>query len=235
MTTREFIEMLQKEDPSGEGHLRMSGGVPKFAESKPGYWDGPYQYIDAEGNFVTSINGYKVDIHCVDIEDYAMDLADRDENQKWEDIEGKFKFEFGGYANKNQRDEKIQSYIERAREAWEQMMRIQKTHYDRALSEMIANSEKGWSWFQNKLIDTEGGRHHYYSWKVYNENGKEEGSNVWNTESVQKSGEWIKTDNDVLHGYYQWIRKGMENKKPNLPLPKKIKLHRRIKNFLGIK
>ncbi len=208
MTTKQFIDMLQKADPKGEGHLRMPGGVPKFAEPKEGYWDGPYQYIDEEGNFVTSISGYKVDIHCVDIEDYASDLADREEYQKWEDVEHHFKFELGGYSNKNQRNEKIQSYIERARSSWEEMRGIQKTMKDRALTEMLSNAEKGWKWFQDKKVDTEGGRHHYYSWKVYDEKGKERGSNVWNTESVQKSGQWEKLDNGVKEGYYQWVKIG---------------------------
>lgn len=50
MTTSEFIKMLQDADPSGEAHIRMSGGVPKYAELKEGYWDGPYSYIDSDGN-----------------------------------------------------------------------------------------------------------------------------------------------------------------------------------------
>src|SRR5205814_1785784 len=141
----------------------------------------------------------------VDIEDYASDLADRDEDQTWEEIEGKFKFELGGYAIESQRNERIRGYLERARASWEEMKGIQKTHYERALAEMSANAEKGWSWFQNKLVDTEGGRHHYYSWKVYNENGKEEGSNIWNTESIQKSGKWKKLDDEIMPGYYHWV------------------------------
>ena len=48
MTTSQFIKMLQEADPSGEAHIRMDGGIPLFAELKPGYWDGPYEYIDEE-------------------------------------------------------------------------------------------------------------------------------------------------------------------------------------------
>ena len=208
MTTKQFIEMLQKEDPKGEGHIRLYGGVPVFAEAKEGYWDGPYQYIDDEGRFVTSIKGYKVDIHCKDIEDFASDLADRDELQTWEDVECNFRFELGGYVNEAQRNERIQSYIERARASWEEMRGIQKSSFERSLAEMIANAEKGWKWFQDKRVDTEGGRHHYYSWKVYDEKEKEQGSNIWNTESVQKSGQWEKLDNGVKEGYYQWVKIG---------------------------
>ena len=67
MKTKDFIKMLQEADPSGEAYIRMQGGVPHCAELKEGYWDGPFQYIDDDGNFVTSIKEFKVDIHCIDI------------------------------------------------------------------------------------------------------------------------------------------------------------------------
>jgi len=236
MTTKEFIEMLQKEDPTGEGHIRMHGGVPKYAESKPGYWDGPYQYIDKDGNFVTSINGYKVDIRCVDLDDFVSDETDMHDINNWEDIESKIKFEFGGYADPNQRREKEKAIIESARETWEEMRGIQVTSYNRGLEEMRANAEKGWSWFQNKLVDTEGRMHHYYTWKIYDENGKDQGSNVWHTESIKKSGEWERVDNNVLPGYYQWIKKGREHIKPSLPIKEQIRnkvgILKKIKNVL---
>lgn len=62
MTTKEFIDMLEKADPSGEAHVRLpGGGVPIFAELKDGYWDGPYAFLD--GNvYNISTKGYKVDI-----------------------------------------------------------------------------------------------------------------------------------------------------------------------------
>lgn len=234
MTTKQFIEMLQKEDPKGEGHLRMPGGVPRFVESKAGYWDGPYQYIDEDGKFVTSIAGYKIDVHCVDIEDFASDLADNDEDQKWEDVEDNFRFELGGYANENQRNERIKSYIEKARASWEEMRGIKISSYERGLEEMRNNAEKGWSWFQNKKVDTEGGSHHYYTWKIYDETGKEMGSNIWQTESVQKSGEWEKLDDGVMVGYYHWVKKGCD-KYPVLPkkIQKKVKITEKIKKFIS--
>ena len=52
MTTSQFIKMLQEADPSGEAHIRMEGGIPLFAELKPGYWDGPYEYIDEDDNYL---------------------------------------------------------------------------------------------------------------------------------------------------------------------------------------
>jgi len=59
MKTSEFIKMLQEADPSGEAHIRMEGGIPRFAELKEGYWDGPYSYLDEEGNWVYSTEGNK--------------------------------------------------------------------------------------------------------------------------------------------------------------------------------
>ena len=76
MKTKDFIKMLQEEDPTGEGYIRLpDGGAPWFAEVKEGYWDGPYQYLENMGDedskyhdkrIVTSTQGYKVDIHTLD-------------------------------------------------------------------------------------------------------------------------------------------------------------------------
>ena len=78
MKTKDFIKMLQKEDPTGEGYIRLpDGGAPWFAESKPGYWDGSYQYLEkmnkddvfnANKRLVISTKGYKVDIHTLKID-----------------------------------------------------------------------------------------------------------------------------------------------------------------------
>lgn len=221
MTTKEFIKMLTEADPTGEGHVRLYGGVPRFAESKPGYWDGAYQYIDEEGNFVTSIKGYKVDITCIEIEDFVSNLVNMHNPQNWEEIEKKIKFEFGGYSNTEQRNDKERVIIEKARSFWEEIMNMEITSYKRALEEMRSNSDKGWTWFQNKLVDTQKGAHIYYTWKVYNENNKEMGSNVWNTETVQKTGEWEKLDNNVKEGYYQWVHKSKIEFVPAEPIPLK--------------
>ena len=223
MKTKEFIKMLQKEDPTGEGNLRMYGGVPKFVERKPGYWDGPYEYLDEEGNFVTSIAGYKIDIHCVNLEDYASGLADRNDSQKWEEVENKFKFELYDYINTDQRNEKIKGYLERARSSWEETKGINNSSYQRSLDAMRKNAKDGWTWFQNKLVDSVGGSHHYYTWKIYSENGDERGSNLWNTEAIVKSGEWTKNDNGVKEGYYQWIKKEQDKIETKKSIIDKIK------------
>ena len=72
---------------------------------------------------------------------------------------------------------------------------------------MIENSNKGWTWFQNKMVDSERGMHVYYTWEIFDENGKSQGSNLHMTESVQLSGLWEKLDNNVKPGFYQWILK----------------------------
>jgi hypothetical protein len=74
MKTKDFIKMLQKEDPEGEGYIRLpGGGAPWFAERKEGYWDGPYQYIenpeDRKKILVESTRGYKIDIRVLKIDD----------------------------------------------------------------------------------------------------------------------------------------------------------------------
>ena len=91
MTTKEFIKMLQDADPSGDAHIRMSGGVPRYAELKPGYWDGPYSYIDGDGNWVYSSMNNKVDIWTEEIDDYVGDMCDTYDTPPWEDIKKKFK------------------------------------------------------------------------------------------------------------------------------------------------
>jgi hypothetical protein len=129
MTTSEFIKMLQEADPSGQAHIRMEGGIPIFAELKEGYWDGPYSYIDADGNYVYSSAGMKVDIHCRDIDgfvDYHFDLF---EENNWENIKKMFKFELGGYAIASQRNERAERIINHAKEAWDRYYEMHKRFF----------------------------------------------------------------------------------------------------------
>jgi hypothetical protein len=209
MKTSEFIKMLQEADPSGEAHIRMEGGIPRFAELKAGYWDGPYSYLDDEGNWVYSTEGNKVDIHCVDRYDFAYDMVSTYNIPTWEEVVSKFKFNLG-YAIESQRKEREESSLKSAKEAYDDSvelhMRFRKEGEDRALE----NAEKGWNWFQNKLVDDitiKPNMHHYYTWKVYDENGSDQGSNLHNVESVYKSGLFERHDNGVMKGYYQWIKK----------------------------
>lgn len=76
MKTKELIELLQKEDPSGECHIRLNDGEPLFfACRKPGYWDGPYSYLEEDEDnkliWVQSTKGEKVDIETIDLFGFA--------------------------------------------------------------------------------------------------------------------------------------------------------------------
>lgn len=210
MTTAELIKILQEADPSGEAHIRMDGGIPKYAVLKEGYWDGPYSYLDENDNWVYSTKNNKVDLYCEDIEDFVSESMDTYDIPDWEEIKSKFKFELSCYANDSQRIEKEESFLKRV-----------KVHYDSSASmynkfrkegdkRAIERSNKGWTWFQNKLVDDKSLKqnlHHYYTWKIYDENGKEQGSTPHNVQSVYKSGLFERKDNNVKKGYYQWIKK----------------------------
>jgi hypothetical protein len=209
MKTSEFIKMLQEADPSGEAHIRMEGGIPRFAELKEGYWDGPYSYLDDEGNWVYSTEGNKVDIHCIDRWDYVSDMIHTYNIPSWEEVVSKFKFSLG-YSIESQRKEREENSLKDAKESYEQSVEMHKEFQLEGEKRSLDNSEKGWTWFQNKLVDDitlKPNMHHYYTWKVYDENGKDQGSNPHNVQSVYKSGLFERHDNGVIEGYYQWIKK----------------------------
>jgi hypothetical protein len=209
MKTSEFIKMLQEADPSGEAHIRMEGGVPFAAELKPGYWDGPYSYIDEDGNWNYSTQGNKVDIHCKDVYDMVYDMVDAYRIPEWKDVEAKFKFSLG-YSIESQRKERENGVLKEAKEAYESAVSNERRFETDGEERASTNSDKGWTWFQNKLVDDPELRpnmHHYYTWKVYDENGKDQGSNPHNVQSVYKSGLFEKHDNGLMEGYYQWIKK----------------------------
>lgn len=209
MKTKDFIKMLQEADPSGEAYIRMPGGIPYAAEQKAGYWDGPYSYIDENGNYVYSIADYKVDIYCTDIEDFVYENYDMhtEGRNKWEDIKSKFKFELGGYCIKEHRDERANGILQTAEEAFNNCKEMHQNFFDKALIEMIDNAKKGWTWFQNKAVDDNSlkpNMHKYYTWKICDETGMDKGSNIHNTESVMFSGKFERLDNHKKQGYYEW-------------------------------
>ena len=209
MTTAEFIKILQEADPSGTAHIRMSGGIPRFAELKEGYWDGPYSYLDEEGRWVYSTEGCKVDIHCEEVYDYVSEMVDTYRAPSWEEIEKRFIFKLG-YSIESQRKERENRILDQAREAYNDSMDMYKKFKEEGESRALFNSHKGWTWFQNKLVDDQNLRpnmHHYYTWIVLDENGKDQGSNPHNVEAVYKSGLFERHDNEVNKGYYQWIKK----------------------------
>lgn len=203
MTTEEFIKMLQEADPSGKAHIRMAGGVPLFAELKPGYWDGPYSYINDDGNYVTSTQYGKVDIHCLNI----WDFVERVHELPWEEVKAKFIFDFT-YTNPESKKEKEDRILKVAKEAYDDINEVHEESRQRSLSQMRENVKKGWTWFQNKEVDTgKDSMHTHYTWKVFDENGKNRGSNIHMTEPILESGEWERVDNSKIEGYYEWVYK----------------------------
>lgn len=211
MTTAKFIEMLQEADPSGTAHIRMSGGIPRFAELKEGYWDGPFSYINEKGNYVYSINGLKVDIHCDDIDSFIEDNYYHGKTT-WEDIKQLFEFELDGYVNLSQREERKNNILDKAKKSFDEMYKMNEEFRQKELKEAKERVDAGWKWFQNKEVDNvksnEHNLHVFHTWIIVSPDGKEsKGSNAWSTRVIIESGLWEKLDNNVKEGYYQWIYK----------------------------
>ena len=212
--------MLQDADPSGEGHLRMPDGFPYAVEVKEGYWDGPYSYLDEEGNYVKTSKGYKLDVWFMNPEAFVERHFNMHDPNNWENIKSKIKCDFGNYAIESQRKEREENLIRTFKEEFDSLYDVYDRLFKKTLEEMKDKAMKGWTWFQDKRVDNPEGNdkdwmHHYYTWKVYDENGKEQGSNVHNTESPYKSGLWSRFDNGVKKGYYQWIYKELEEEIKN--------------------
>ncbi len=77
MTTKALIELLQKEDPEGNIHVRINGECPSFVERKAGYWDGSYSYVENDdyqkGKYIDTTKNDKIDIYTLSLEDYLHD------------------------------------------------------------------------------------------------------------------------------------------------------------------
>jgi hypothetical protein len=202
MTTKEFIEMLQKADPQGNAHVRMSGGVPIFAEPKTGYWDGPYSYIE-NGKFITTSKGSKVDIHCVEAEDFMEDFVDIHDENNWEKVLSRYEYDFDNFSIPAQREEKRQSRIKALKKEYDELVEHKKKWYKESVEQALKRAEEGWQFFQNKKVETEK-IHTYYMWKIIDPSGKENNSSVHDTEGILKSGLFEKLDNSRREGYYEW-------------------------------
>jgi hypothetical protein len=72
--------MLQEQDPDGKCHVRLPGGIPDYAIKKEGYYDGSYTYLDHNGNYVISDKGFKIDVYCIELEDFLWD--DHNDNKR---------------------------------------------------------------------------------------------------------------------------------------------------------
>ncbi len=201
--------MLQEADPDGEGYIRMPGGIPWFAEAKEGYWDGPYSYIDDEGNWVYSTEGYKVDIHTREIDDFVGNFVHTYGTTPWEDVKAKFKFNLG-YSVEAHRKEREDGILNQAKEAYEMHTEIHERFREDGIKRAIENAEKGWLWYQDMEVDNpdlKPNLHHYYTWLIYDENGKMQPSNPHHVEAVYKSGLFERKESDLVTGFYEWTLK----------------------------
>jgi len=203
MKTKEFIKMLQDADPSGEAHIRMDGGIPTYAELKEGYWDGPYTYLNDKGDYVTSIKGNKVDIHCVDMDDYVETLFDITDPNNWEHIKSKIKFEFNMYCDSGK--DRIEGILKQAKIFYDEWYEIETRHFKESEERAI---KSGWSFFQNKLVDDKSikfNNHYFYTWLIYDKDGKElYNSTPYHLEGVIYSNKFERLDNNNKKGYYEW-------------------------------
>lgn len=191
MKTKDFIKMLQEADPSGESHIRMSGGVPYVAIKIPGYYDGTYQYIDDDDNFVYSSQNSKVDIYQLNQYDYINKLIEENRNITLDEVLNKFIFDYGNYANSvmNDKIEKIRKSIE---SDYNDIKEVDDRLYNEVLSESLVNQEKGWKWFTIRNHD---GNIDVYKSIVIDENNQLEYSNFRNFEAIiYESDKWTETD-----------------------------------------
>lgn len=200
MKTKELIKLLQDADPTGEHHVRGLGGIPKHVELVPGYYDGSYSYYDEDGNYVISKAGCKVDIFCSDIDSYIEDLIDIHDRYNKAKVLSSFKFE---NCSDSYKEERLKG-ISKEYDNW---YNLENEIYLEYVEESFNNAQLGWTWYQDKKVDIEKGMHVYYTWLIFDENGKQQSSNIKNTEAILYSGMFEKLDNSHKPGYYQWALK----------------------------
>lgn len=208
MKTKELIKLLQEVDPSGECHVRMEGGIPITAYRLPGYYDGAYEYLDESGNWVVSTKGDKVDIITMDKETFICDEYDDTlhPEENWDNIKELIKIDYDPSGNSTQSIE----YMNRFKQYFDRFSNYEESSKNSMINKNIEQANKGWTWFQNKLVDDDSlkfNNHTFYTWLIYDENGVKQPSNLINTEWVLKSGLWERLDNQVKDGYYQFIYK----------------------------
>ena len=138
MTTGELIKRLQEEDPTGTARIRLNdNSVIVGAVRKEGYWDGPYNYINEEGQYTHSIRGMKVDLISIDLDEFVWNLVGNREDITWEEVKEKLHFELGGYAIKEQRDEREDRILKIAKKEYEDAINLNKELKEKMLKENI--------------------------------------------------------------------------------------------------
>jgi len=219
MKTSEFIKLLQEADPSGEAHLRMGAGIPSYVQLKEGYWDGPYSYLNENGDYVNSMKGMKVDVYFTETEDIIERELEDNWNPYldpidglWERVKEKFKFEYT-YSIKAQAEEREINFLKEPEEYFNWLVEYKKNSWQKELLEMKEKANKGWKFYQvkdPKLI--------YYDWMILDENGKNQGANLCTTYPILKSGNFQILEDDIkgneIHklGFWKALKSTMGNK-----------------------
>jgi len=140
MKTKEFIKMLQEEDPSGEGYLRVQGGAIYGVESKAGYWDGNYSYYDKDTEIlhITSDN-YKIDVLTISPEDIVWY-----ENGNMDEIKKRLDPNYECYSDPKQRKEMYGNFWKRIeKEAVDARECYEKLHQE-SLKRVMERYKNGW-------------------------------------------------------------------------------------------
>lgn len=127
MTTGEFIKMLQKEDPSGETHMRFPGGEPWFIESKAGFWDGAYSYFDEGNNYVHTTRGSKIDVYIKGLDEWIEELIGSSIDMPFEEISKKMIFEYTS-GNKEANQQLIDSRLREAKRIYDEIIELNKKY-----------------------------------------------------------------------------------------------------------
>ncbi len=134
MKSKDFIAMIQKEDPSGEYHIRVGGETPTYAECKPGYWDGPYSYIE-DGKLIISTKGNKIDIGTTDFEDWIWD-----HNGDYSDIKLDLTY----------LKDKTEEYTKKFEKISQEYKRCNDQLMKGSIIDVIDKVKDGWRIYQNK-------------------------------------------------------------------------------------
>ena len=212
MTTKEFIKMLQEADPDGNAHVRMSGGVPVWAEHKEGYWDGPYSYINEEGKWVHTIANSKVDISCKEPTDMVEEalrginwFEAQDKEKLWQMVKDMFIIDMNGYADAKQRQEKIDSYLKHVKEHFDWYYKYEIETWVVYLEKVVDLYKNGCRFYRKKEV---GKMIYYEGWKFVNKkDSKNIGhANLAHTYPILKSGlfEQIQCDKLFMKDYYEF-------------------------------
>jgi len=138
MRTKELIDALKKEDPSGELRVTINGEACWYVEQLPGYYDGYYQYVEKENHFPSKLyitkKDNKVVIHTLDWEDYIWDTADI----------GRLVFD------KGLRKDTIDAIKNEAKKIIVQVKDFEKNSLHRFTFKMLHDYKEGWAVIRHK-------------------------------------------------------------------------------------